>query len=159
MRPRWAVLAATSAIVLAGFAHAQVAPPPPQAFVLLRQASLDMSALTKGGMEAAMKADKEARTQAYAAASLAKWAHALPSMFPSGSGPGETPYKTQARAAIWQSRPAFEAAAANYGAAADRLAELAGANDTEGFKAQLVTLSHACDACHAAFKDGDRGPR
>jgi cytochrome c556 len=59
-------------------------------------------------------------------------------------------------AEIWRDRGGFEAAAANYAAQADKLSDLAKANDTEGFKAQLDVLAQACDACHGRFKAGDR---
>jgi cytochrome c556 len=126
-------------------------------FVQMRQASLDMSLWTRGQMEAAMKAGAEAKTQAYPARAIAKWAHVLPTMFPTGSGPADV-QGTQALPPVWADRPGFLKAAANYAAAADRLAELAQANDTEGFKAQLVVLGHACDTCHATYKGGMQGP-
>jgi hypothetical protein len=52
--------------------------------------SLDMSATTFHSMERAMKAGQEAKSQGYPAMALAKWAKALPRMFPSGTGQGES---------------------------------------------------------------------
>ena len=150
--------AAALAAGLAGLALAQVAPPAPASFVQIRQASLDMSVMIRGQMQAAMEAGKEAKTQAYAAFGLARWSHVLPSLFPTGSGPGETKLMTQARPEIWTDRTGFSQAAARYAEAADKLADLAKANDTPGFKAQLVVLQQACDACHARFKAGPQGP-
>jgi len=138
------------------WAQAPVAPPPPERFVEMRQASLDMSLWTRGQMEAAMKAGAEAKTQAYPARALAKWAHVLPAMFPTGSGPALA--GTQALPPVWADRAQFLKHAADYAAAADRLSELAQANDTEGFKAQLVVVHQACDACHAVNKGGMQGP-
>src|SRR5215469_18643767 len=69
--------------------------------IAARQASLDMSSITFRSMGDAMKAGREAKSQGYPAAALAKWAKALPRMFPPGSGKDETS-NTQALPAIWQ---------------------------------------------------------
>lgn len=106
----------------------------------------------------AMKAGREAKTQSYPAAALGKWANALPRMFPSGTGKGETSAITQALPAIWRDRAGFDRAAANYAAATARLAALATANDTAGFTKQLEEVNQACAFCHARFKEGDQGP-
>src|SRR5215470_7820794 len=50
--------------------------------IAARQASLDMSSITFRSMGNAMKAGGEAKSQGYPAAALAKWAKALPRMFP-----------------------------------------------------------------------------
>jgi len=153
------ILALTlSFTAVAGLAAAQlpISPPPPESFVQMRQASLDMSLWTRIQMEAAMKAGAAAKTQAYPARALAKWAHVLPAMFPTGSGP-DAP-GTQALPPVWTDRAGFLKAAATYATAADRLSELAQADDTEGFKAQLVVVHQACDACHAVNKAGMQGP-
>ena len=49
-----------------------------------------MSSITFRSMGDAMKAGREAKSQGYPAAALAKWAKALPRMFPPGTGKGET---------------------------------------------------------------------
>ena len=126
--------------------------------IAARQASLDMSSITFRSMGDAMKAGREAKSQGYPAASLAKWAKALPRMFPSGTGKGETSAETQARSEIWQDRSGFEQAAANYAAATARLAALAKANDTAGFTKQLDQVNQACAVCHGRYKEGDQGP-
>src|ERR1700683_5065880 len=69
--------------------------------IAARQASLDMSSITFRSMGDAMKAGREAKSQGYPAAALAKWAKALPGMFPPGSGEGETSATSQALSAIW----------------------------------------------------------
>src|SRR5580692_3374617 len=112
--------------------------------IIARQASLDMSSITFRSMVDAMKAGREAKTQGYPAAVLAKWARALPRMFPPGTGEGETSAATQARAAIWRDRAGFDRAAANYVEATARLAALAAANDTAGFTSQLDNVDRAC---------------
>jgi len=126
--------------------------------VAARQASLDMSSIAFRSMGDAMKAGREAKSQGYPAAALAKWAKALPRMFPAGSGKGETSASTQALPAIWGDRAGFDRAAANYADATARLAALAAANDTPGFTKQLEEVDHACGSCHARYKEGAQGP-
>src|SRR5579872_1493329 len=88
---------------------------------------------------------------------LAKWAKALPGMFPPGTGQGETCAFSQALPAIWKDRTSFDKAASNYAAAAAKLAALAQAYDTAGFTKQLEEVSQACSACHSRYKAGDQG--
>lgn len=126
--------------------------------IAARQASLDMSSITFRSMGDAMKAGREAKSQGYPAAALAKWAKALPQMFPPGTGKGETPADTQGLAAIWQDRAGFDRAAANYAAATARLVALAAANDTAGFTRQLEEVNQACSSCHTSYKEGAQGP-
>ncbi len=126
--------------------------------IAARQASLDMSSITFHSMGDDMKAGGEAKSCGYRAAALAKWAKALPRMFPPGTGEGETSAFSQARTAIWRDRAGFDRAAANYAAATARLAALAAANDTAGFTRQLEEVDQACSFCHARYKAGDQGP-
>jgi cytochrome c556 len=128
------------------------------AVVAARQASLDMSSIIFRAMGDAMKAGREAKSQGYPAAALAKWARALPRMFPSGTGKGETSTNSQALSAIWEDGVGFGRAAADYADAAARLAALAAANDTAGFTRQLGEVDHACSSCHARYKEGAQGP-
>jgi cytochrome c556 len=117
-----------------------------------------MSSITFRSMDSAMKAGREAKSQGYAAAALAKWARALPRMFPPGTGPDEPSARTQALADIWQDRDGFDRAATQYVLATARLAALAEANDTQGFTRQLEEVDQACRLCHSRFKEGDQGP-
>jgi cytochrome c556 len=126
--------------------------------IAARQASLDMSSIVFHSMGDAIKAGREAKSQGYPAAALAKWAKALPHMFPPGTAKGETSANTQARDAIWRDRAGFDRAAANYVEATARLSALAAANDTEGFTGQLEVVNQACGLCHARYKEGDQGP-
>ena len=125
--------------------------------IVARQASLDMSSITFRSMGDAMKAGREAKSQGYPAMVLAKWAKALPRMFPSGTGQGQTSATSQALPLIWRDRAGFERVAANYADQTTRLASLAAANDTEGFTKQLDEVNQACGLCHARFKAGDQG--
>jgi cytochrome c556 len=124
--------------------------------IAARQAGLDMSSVTLRSMGDAMKAGREAKSQAYAAMVLAKWAKALPRMFPPGTGRDETSASSQALSAIWADRAGFEQAAANYADQTARLAELARANDTPRFTSQLEQVNQACGSCHARYKQGDQ---
>ena len=126
--------------------------------IAARQASLDMSSITLRSMGDAIRAGGDAKSQGYPAAALAKWAKALPRMFPPGTGKGETSAITQARPAVWRNRAGFDRAAANYAEATARLAALAAANDTAGFTRQLDEVTQACSSCHAVYKEGDQGP-
>ena len=126
--------------------------------IIARQASLDMSSITFRSMVDAMKAGREAKSQGYPAAALAKWAKALPRMFPAGTGQGETSVSTQALPGIWRDRAGFDRAAANYMDATARLAALAAANDTPVFSKQLDEVDQACASCHSLYKAGAQGP-
>ena len=123
-----------------------------------RQASMDMSSATLRLMAAAISAGGDAKTEGYPAYSLAKWAKVVPRMFPPGTGKDEMPADTNALAAIWKDRVGFEGVAADYAAATAQLSALAKANDTSGFKKQLVVVDQACRSCHTRFKGGMQTP-
>jgi cytochrome c556 len=125
--------------------------------IAARQASLDMSSITFRSIDAAVSAGSDVKSLGYSAAALAKWAKALPGMFPRGTGKGETSVFSQALPTIWQDRTGFDRAAANYAAATAKLAALAQASDTAGFTKQLEEVNQACAACHLVYKDGDKG--
>ena len=120
--------------------------------IAARQASMDMSLLTIRSIESAMKAGGEAKNQGFPAAVLAKWAKALPPMFPAGTAKGETSVETQAMPVLSKDRAGFERAAAYYITVTARLAELAAANDAPGFTKQLEVVNQACNACHSTYK-------
>jgi cytochrome c556 len=125
--------------------------------IAARQASLDMSAITFHSMGDAMKAGREAKTQAYSAAVLEKWAKALPKMFPAGTGDGETTTESQAMSAIWQDHAGFDREAAHYADATAKLSALAAANDTVSFTKQLEEVNASCNSCHSRYKSGAQG--
>ena len=124
--------------------------------IAARQASLDMSSITLRFIGDAVKAGQDIKGLGYPAAALAKWAKALPRMFPAGTGRGETSAFSQALPAIWQDRAGFDQAAANYAAATARLVALAQQSDIAGFTKQLEVVSQACASCHARYKFGDQ---
>ena len=144
------VLAA--ATVMANADPAATAPTPAQ-IVKARQAALEMSAITFGAMKQAMDGGADASKQGFQAHALASWAAALPTLFPTGTGAGQTTSETKAKPEIWTNRAGFDARAADYAAATAKLADLSKAGDTPGFTAQLGLVKKACDACHSDFKE------
>jgi cytochrome c556 len=117
-----------------------------------RQSSLMLSAATFGGMKAAMDSGGDVTGQAFAAKALARWARTLPTLFPEGTGKASG-VATKAKDEVWTDRAEFEQRAAEYAAAADRLAELAQANDKAGFATQWGVVRQACSNCHDRFRD------
>jgi cytochrome c556 len=136
---------------LAGTAGAQA----PQAADVIkgRQAAMMLSGVAMASIKGAADAGQPLASQRFATRSLSRWAHALPGMFPAGSGP-EAGVRTNAKAEIWTDRAGFEARAADYAAAADRLAELAAGEDAAAFGAQWTAVRATCQACHDAYKAG-----
>jgi cytochrome c556 len=116
-----------------------------------RQAAMMLSGVAIGAMKSAMDAQQAPATQRFNTRAMARWAHAVPGMFPAGSGP-ETGLPMKAKPEVWSDRAGFEARAADYAAAADRLAELAAGDDAAAFAAQWTVVRQSCNACHTAYK-------
>lgn len=116
-----------------------------------RQAAMMLSGVAMGSIKASIDAGQAPSTQRFNTRALARWAHAVPGMFPAGSGPG-TGVPMKAKPEVWNDRPGFEARAADYAAAADRLAELAAGEDAAAFTAQWAVVRQSCNACHTAYK-------
>ena len=152
MRNIHLLIGVAGALAIAGLAEAQPATGlSPAQVVAARQAALDNSAANFGGMLHAADGGADAKSQAFQANALARWARVLPTLFPAGTGPGGA-FQTAARPEIWSDRAGFDQKAAAYGEAAGKLAELAKAADTPGFKAQLVVVRQSCAACHDAYR-------
>lgn len=151
-------------ILLSGLALATpfaIAAPPPSlaGLIAARQTMLDMSAITFAYMHEASKAGRAVKTLAYPAQTLEQWARILPSLFPDGTGEGQTSSPTKALPAVWRDRAGFEAAAAEYAEAAAKLKALAKANDAAGFADQLAEVNQACKVCHTTYKEPDPDDR
>lgn len=116
-----------------------------------RQAALMLSGVAMGSIKAGIDAGQAPSTQRFNTRALARWSHALPGMFPEGSG-AEAGVPTKARAEIWSDRAGFEAKAAAYSAAADRLAELAQGEDAAAFSAQWTAVRASCQSCHDVYR-------
>jgi cytochrome c556 len=140
--------AALVAAILPALAAAPAGGPSAEQVIAARQAAFDMSAATFGGMAKAAKDGAAAKDLGFQAHGLAKWAHALPGLFPANSGSGNTKAKPE----VWSDAAGFAKAAANYAAASDKLAQLSEANDTAGFTAQIGEVKKACDACHQDYR-------
>jgi cytochrome c556 len=80
---------------------------------------------------------------------LAAVAKELPTLFPPGSEDG---HQTRASPKIWTDKATFDKDAADFGVQADKLAQLASANDKAGFVAQYKVVGDACDTCHNTFR-------
>jgi cytochrome c556 len=147
-------LALAGAALLLGSAVASargsraVAPDPYAETISGRKAAFLMSAALFTGMKGAIDRGDDVKTQAFAARALARWAAALPGMFPAGSmSPA-----SEALPVIWSDRAGFEARAAAYAEAAGKLADMAKAGDKAGFAAQWDAVRGACGACHDTYR-------
>ncbi len=121
--------------------------------VAARQAAMMLSGVAMGSIKASIDAGQPLVSQRFPTRALSRWAHAVPAMFPAGSG-AEAGVRTNARPEIWSDRAGFEARAAGYAAAADRLAELAAGEDATAFAAQWTVVRASCQACHDGYKAG-----
>ena len=104
-----------------------------------------------GGAMKAIKAAVEGGKTADAVAPAEKIAASLktfPSLFPKGSGEGDT----DAMPAIWTDWAEFEKAAANTSAAAEKLAMIAKGGDASATGDALKALGGTCGACHKPFR-------
>ena len=143
---------ALAGCVAAGNREASAPPPPdlsPQQIVAARQAAFHMSGAAMGNMKAAIDQGRDVSGQAYAARGVARWARALPTMFPDST---RVVTPTRARAEIFANRADFEAKAAAYAEAAERLADVARGGDREAFAAQHRATAATCAACHALYQ-------
>lgn len=138
---------------LGGAAGAQDARTPSADIVEARQAAMMLSGVAMGSIKAAIDAGQPIASQRFPTRALSRWAHAVPGAFPAGSG-AEAGVRTNARPEIWSDRAGFDAKAAEYAAAADRLAELAGGDDTDAFAAQWAAVRATCQGCHDGYKLG-----
>lgn len=115
--------------------------------VAARQAAFMLSAAAIGPMRQRVEAGGDVAPLAFGAKGLARWAKALPGMFPAGSGAG-----TRAKPEIWTNRADFDAKAAAYASAAAALAAAAEVNDKAGFAARLKDVQQSCSACHDLYR-------
>ena len=145
-----AALALAGCVAVANHETAE-APPPltPAQIVAARQASFHMSGAAMGNMKAAIDLGRDVSQQAYAARGVARWARVLPTMFPDVTA---SVMPTRARPEIFANRADFEAKAAAYVSAADRLAEAARTGDREAFAAQFRATAATCGACHDLYQ-------
>ena len=141
-------------LVLSGCATvAQTAAAPaeatPQQIVAARQSAFHLMGAAMGNMRSAIERGADPSGQAYAARGVARWANALPGMFPESTAP-ITP--SRARPEIWGNKADFDAKAAALAEAAARLVQAAQANDKQAFAAQHKATAATCSACHDLYQ-------
>ncbi len=88
------------------------------------------------------------------AAKIKKYADALPTWFPKGSGP-EAGVKTAAKPEIWAQSADFAAAAKRLQVEAAKFSAVAGTKDIDAIKAQAKATGEACGGCHKPFRVKD----
>jgi cytochrome c556 len=84
---------------------------------------------------------------------LSDTVHALPSLFPAGSGPADG-VRTRAKAEVWSDAAGFKAAADKAAADADAVVVAADSKNADAVKAAVTAFQGNCNACHAKY----RGP-
>lgn len=117
--------------------------------VQARRAGMFMSGAIMASMKAGIDAGASPRSQVFPAGTVARWAGAMPGLFPAGSG---TVQGTKAKPEIWTNRADFDAKAAALASAAARLQQLAQADDAAGFAAQWTEVRATCQSCHDVYK-------
>ena len=138
-------------VCLAGTTGAQAPGSDAADIVKGRQAGMMLSGVAMASIKAAIDAGQPPASQRFSTRALARWSHALPGLFPAGSGP-DSGVTSGARAEVWTDRAGFEAKAAAYAEAADHLAELAGGEDAAAFSAQWTVVRASCQSCHDGYK-------
>jgi cytochrome c556 len=115
----------------------------------MRQAGQDLLECDFDGIRAVVEANGDVGSLEASAKAMARWIRQFPSQFPAGSEQG---HNTKARPEIWSDHAGFETAASKMADAADRLAELAKAENTEGVKLQVKAIGAACRDCHRDYR-------
>jgi cytochrome c556 len=89
-----------------------------------------------------------------AAKTLATTGRAQVGLFPNGTGPSSG-VKTDALAAIWTNRPAFDGQMKAFIAQADKLVLAANTGNAGAIGAQFKAVGGACGSCHKQFRADD----
>ena len=148
------IVAGAVALMCAGGAagaHEDASMSPAQV-VAARQAAFMLSGATMGAIKAGLDSGAELRTLGFPTGGLARWAAALPSMFPIGTGPEAFAEGTRAKAEIWTDRAGFEARAADYAAATARLRDAVAAGDAALAQTEWAAVRTTCGSCHDAYR-------
>ena len=150
-----AVAFVTASVALAVERTPSAALPTAAQIIRARQASYELSVMTFSQLKRAVDTGSDVTKQKFAADALAGWAAVLPTLYPEGTGPGQTSVETHALAEVWSNRGGFLARANDYAIATQRLVDIAKAGDAAGFASQLAVVKKACDSCHADFRARD----
>lgn len=134
-----------------GPAHAQgMVQVPADAIIAGRQAAYSLMGANYGDMKRAVDAKvTEVKPFKNNADAIAKWAKAVPGMFPAGTEQGNN---TKALPVVWSDRAGFEKAAADLRSAAEELSKAADANDPAAFATAFADTGKACGACHRTYR-------
>jgi len=150
---RWIVAGAVALMCAGGAAGAQEDDSlSPAEIVAARQAALGLSGVAMGSIKAGLDSGAELRSLGFPTGTLAKWAAALPSMFPAGTGPDTIGEGTRAKAEIWTDRAGFEAKAADYAAATARLRDAVASGDAALAQTEWAAVRTSCGSCHDAYR-------
>jgi cytochrome c556 len=145
-------LAALGAIPLLAQPAAPAATPAPWSadqIIATRQVVMDLHQGVLAGMKAVVDNNLDVKPLVAGARGLTASAAWLPALFPPGTDQG---HDTKVKPEVWSDRAAFERAAANLRAQAEKLIPLAEANDKAGFATQFRAVSETCLACHRPFR-------
>jgi cytochrome c556 len=146
------LLAALPLLALASCATTQDVPaqtgPTPAQIVAARQAAFNLTAATFGNLRGAVDSGADVKPLTFAVRGLAKWAHALPGMFP----PGTNLPESRALPTVWSDRAGFEARAAAFQAETARLLNAAGTGDKAAFATAYAAVGTTCASCHATYR-------
>lgn len=129
------------------------AEPSPQEIVAARQAAFHMSGAALRNIKATIDNGGDPKSQAFAAAGLARWARALPTLFPQSNS---TVTPSRARPEIWANKADFNAKAAAFAAAASQLAAAAESGDKAALASNWAATGATCLACHQAYQAPQR---
>ncbi|MDF7775298.1 cytochrome c [Sphingomonas sp. AOB5] len=85
------------------------------------------------------------------ATTLAGLSGQVPSWFPDGSGP-ESGIETEAKPEIWQDKPGFATAAANFDNAVKALKTATDSGDLAAIRPAATAVGATCKGCHDKFR-------
>lgn len=153
MRVMHALACLLGAVALAGTAAADApgAGAPAQT-IEARQAAFALSGPTFGALRAGLAAETDVTTLVGGARALSRWARVMPGLFPAGTDGAPS----RAKPEIWADRAGFDAAAADYQRAVDRLLAAAQAGDQPGFAAAWEATRQTCATCHDKYRQPNR---
>ncbi len=144
MVTRIAVIAAFG-LGLLGVTAAQAAEPD---IIAVRKAGMDLTAGNFAFARTTVAAKGDVKPLEAVGKAIAAWAAVIPSVFPAGSGKGDT----KALPEIWSDAAGFQKDASTLHDAAIKLADAAKAGDADGVAAATKAVGDACGACHRAYR-------
>lgn len=138
------------AVLFAGLATAGLAQGADS--VAKRSAAMKSMGVSAGATKAAAGSGDFATASAKAK-ELAATVHALPTLFPAGSGPADG-VKTRAKPEVWTDAAGFKKAADKAAADADAIVTAADSKSADAVNAAITAFQADCAACHTPY----RGP-